>query len=252
MRVQEKLNTNQEKQNTEHIQMKNSKILESYNCTICKDSGLELVNGRYRKCKCQIEADTLRELRKTGLSDLAMDKSFSNFEAWNDDIKEMKNVATNYFLEFDKIKNSDSNSLALLGESGTGKTHLLLALMKNFIIRKRLDVSYMSFVDGISLLKQNVLNGEVYQKKMNRYKNADLLVVDDLFKGAYSESDIRIMLEIINHRYINKLPVMISSELGIEEITKIDKALGGRIVERTRSFIYYMKNPKNNYRFKKI
>ncbi|MGU8249096.1 ATP-binding protein, partial [Clostridium perfringens] len=143
-------------------------------------------------------------------------------------------------------------SLALLGESGTGKTHLLLALMKNFIIRKRLDVSYMSFVDGISLLKQNVLNGEIYQKKMNRYKNADLLVVDDLFKGVCSESDIRIMLEIINHRYINKLPVMISSELGIEEITKIDKALGGRIVERTRSFIYYMKNPKNNYRFKKI
>ncbi len=163
----------------------------------------------------------------------------------------MKDVATSYYLSFEKIKGSNNDSIALLGESGSGKTHLVSALINNFVSNKSIDIAYMSYIDAVTELKQNILNSEVYQKKVNKYKNAQILVVDDLFKGGYTDSDIRIMLEIINYRYSAKLPIMVSSEFFINDLIKIDKALGGRIREKSKGHIYEIKGIENNYRLNK-
>jgi len=64
---------------------------------------------------------------------------------------------------------------------------------------------------------------------MNRYKNARVLLIDDLFKGSISKSDINIVFEIINHRYFNNLPVIVSTEKSFEELIEIDEAVGSRI-----------------------
>ena len=52
-----------------------------------------------------------------------------------------------------------------------------------------------------------------YNKVMNRYKNARVLFIDDLFKGKITDSDINIMFELINFRYFNNLPVIVSCEM---------------------------------------
>ena len=38
------------------------------------------------------------------------------------------------------------------------------------------------------------------------------ILIDDLFKGKVTESDINIMFELLNFRYFNKLPVIVSCE----------------------------------------
>lgn len=43
-----------------------------------------------------------------------------------------------------------------------------------------------------------------------------MLLIDDLFKGSISKSDVNIMFEIVNSRYFNNLPIMISCEMGID------------------------------------
>ncbi|MBM7834988.1 ATP-binding protein [Clostridium sardiniense] len=205
----------------------------------------------YSKCKCQEDEKLIRALAKTGLSGEQLRKSFKDFIPWNEEAKKMKDIATSYYLSFEKIKGSDNDSLALLGESGSGKTHLISALINNFISNKGLDIAYMSYIDAVIELKQNMLNSEVYQRKVNRYKRAQMLVIDDLFKGGYTDSDIRIMLEIINYRYSSKMPIMVSSEFFIDDLIKIDKALGGRIREKSKVHIYEIKGMENNYRLNK-
>lgn len=234
--------------------MKNLKEQDSFKCPLCNGTGLVYnnENNRYKQCQCMIDIKVIKELQRTGLNTKALNKSFKEFIPWNDQVKNMKDIASNYYIRFDEIKNKENNSLALLGESGVGKTHLLIALIRNFITTKHLDICYMSYTDNMSELKQNMLNGDVYQKYMNRYKRSELLVIDDLFKGNYTEADIRIILEIINHRYLNKLPFMLSSELFISDFIKIDKALGGRIAERTKGFVYEVRGTENNYRLKKV
>ena len=58
-----------------------------------------------------------------------------------------------------------------------------------------------------------------------------ILLIDDLFKGSITGSDINIMFEIINYRYLNGLPLIVSCEKSIEEIINIDEAIGSRLYE---------------------
>ena len=226
--------------------------MELFKCHKCNDTGwlYNDIKKSYYQCSCIKEKLIIEQLERTGLGEKAINRSFTDFEAWNPTIKAMKGIATGYYLSFDKLKDKNSNSLALLGESGAGKTHLLVALINNFVTNKKLTVVYMSYIDAITELKQNILNGEVYQKKVTKYKTSEILVIDDLFKNGHTDSDLRLISEILNYRYINKLPVMISSEYLIRQLIEIDKAIGGRIKEMTQGYLYEVTGVENNYRMK--
>ena len=75
-------------------------------------------------------------------------------------------------------------------------------------------------------------------------------LIDDLFKGSISGSDVNIMFEIINFRYLNSLPVIASCEMGIDEIMKIDEAIGSRIYEMCEFFVS-VSGKRLNYRMYK-
>ena len=75
-----------------------------------------------------------------------------------------------------------------------------------------------------------------------------VLFVDDLFKGKITDSDINIMFELINHRYFNNLPVIISSECGVGRLLDIDEALGSRLVEMSRGRVVELRGRELNYR----
>lgn len=233
--------------------MKNSKPLESTKCILCNDTGwiFNKEKNSYSQCDCSRSQIIIGQLEATGLGANAIKKSFKDFEPWNMQVKKMKDTATSYYLSFQRIKDQKNNSLALLGDSGVGKTHLLVALINNFVSKQNIKVVYMSYIDAITELKQNVLNGDVYQKKIRKYKNAEILAIDDLFKNGYTESDLRIMSEIINHRYINNLSMMFSSEYLLKDLIDIDKAIGGRIKEMSQSYLYEISGVENNYRMKK-
>ena len=109
----------------------------------------------------------------------------------------------------------------------------------------------MPYRDAITKLKQSVSeNKEYYQELINKYKKAEILLIDDLFKGKVNETDINIMFEIINHRYINKLPLIVSTEYLIEEMLSFDEAIGSRIYEMAKGFIVEIRGKENNYRLR--
>jgi DNA replication protein len=220
---------------------------------LCNDTGwiFNNENNLYSRCDCSKSKIIIEQLEFTGLGSNAIKKSFKDFEPWNPQVKKMKDTATSYYLAFNRIKDERNNSLALLGDSGAGKTHLLVALINNFVSKQNIKVVYMSYIDAITELKQNVLNAEVYQRIIRKYKNAEILAIDDLFKNGYTESDLRIMSEIINHRYINNLPMMFSSEYILKDLISIDKAIGGRVKEVCENYLCEIIGVENNYRMKK-
>ena len=73
--------------------------------------------------------------------------------------------------------------------------------------------------------------------------------VDDLLKGKYTESDINIMCELINYRYLKRLPVIISTEKTQRQLLDVDEALGSRIIEMCKGFIVEF-NESGNYRLR--
>ncbi len=162
----------------------------------------------------------------------------------------MKDKVTSYLIQFDKIKNDRNNSILLSGKSGCGKTHLSLALANNLLKKKEVAVVYMPYRDIITSLKQNMLDEDYYRKTLAKYQKAEVLLIDDLLKGKITESDVNIMFELINYRYLNRLPMIISTEYGQRKLLDFDEAIGSRIYEMCKGYVVEIKGKGNNYRLR--
>lgn len=226
-----------------------------YNCPTCKDTGLiptEDENGYtvYKHCKCWEMARVEKLWKDSGISINDIDKSFKNFESWNIEIRNMKDRATDYYCKFENIKGERANSIMMCGNPGCGKTHLAIALANNLMKNKQVAVVYMPYRDIITKLKQNMTDEEVYKKTLGKYQVAEVLLIDDLFKGKVNETDINIMFELINYRYLNRLPLIISTEFTTDKLLEFDEAVGSRIYEMCKGFITEIRGIQNNYRLK--
>jgi DNA replication protein DnaC len=203
-----------------------------------------------KSCEC-------RELEKikngwltAGLNPTSSTQTFSNFEVWNESSRRAKNTATAYFKEFSNIRKSRKNSILLCGQVGGGKSHLSVALALN-LLKKNIKVVYMPYRDVITRVKQNIMDEEYYKKTIAKYQTCEVLLIDDLFKGKITESDLNIMFEIINYRYLNYLPVIISTEFVVENLLSVDEAVGSRIYEMCKDYVVEIERGKEgNWRLR--
>ena len=235
---------------------------DGYDCPICKNKAtiykvVDYGDGTYSHCaadcKCAEIRKSIMRMKRSGLKDIIKDYTFDKFvdsEPWQ---KAIKSAAMDY------AKNPEG-WFALCGQSGCGKTHLCTAICREFLLSGK-RVVYMLWRDEIVKIKEAAQSGDSsLQDILERYKNADVLYIDDLFKtgkNQYNEmvkpsvADINYAFEIVNYRYNNpKLLTIISSELTEEELLDIDEAIGGRIYERAKTFTI-AKSRDRNYRIRK-
>lgn len=188
-------------------------------------------------------------LELSGISKGFKSKTFENFNyKANKEVATAFTTALSYYKNYDSIKENTRNSILFMGQPGSGKSHLSIAIA-NKLLDKHIGVIYMQYVDVMRVLKQTIANDpDEYQSKIEKYKNAEVLLIDDLFKKSKTTSDIKIMFEITNHRYLNKLPTIISTEKLFEELLDIDEAVGSRIIEMSKDHLIQLVGKKLNYR----
>lgn len=220
-----------------------------YKCNKCKDRLYILKDDIAYECECKSLRESERILELSGISEEFKTKTFENFNyKANKEVATAFTTALSYFKKFDSIKENRRNSILFMGQPGSGKTHLSIAI-SNKLIQNHISVIYMQYRDVITTLKQTIANdSERYQSEINKYKNAKVLLIDDLFKGSITKSDINIMFEIANHRYLKKLPTIISTEKTFEELLEIDEAVGSRIIEMSKDHLIQLVGKKLNYR----
>ena len=170
-----------------------------------------------------------------------------------------KRVAIEYIKDFEEIQNTRQNSVAFIGQVGSGKTHLSISIALN-LLERGIGTVYMPYRDEIMKLKQNMMDEEVYQRSIDTFKKAKVLLIDDLFKGDFNrfqgketmnESSVRIIFEIINYRYLNNLPIIISCEYNADKRLDADEAIGSRIIEMTKNYLVEIEGKENNYRLRR-
>ena len=183
---------------------------------------------RVRECDCVRRARNRKRLRDSGLERLAdrcsMD-SFRTEEPWQ---RNMKALALGY------LREGGDDSFFLSGQSGCGKTHLCTALCGELINDGR-QLRYLQWVRDSLRLKQAVGEWERYDKELRKWSEAELLYIDDLFKQEITDADLRLAYELLNARYLGRLPTLLSSERSLEDISAArngeGEALAGRIYE---------------------
>lgn len=201
-------------------------------------------------CECRKIEKLKSEWKYSGINVEQSKLTFSNFEVWNQASQRTKDTAVAYYQDFYEIRDSRKNSILLCGQVGSGKTHCSIALALNFL-KQKIKVVYMPYRDVITKIKQNMLDQEYYIRTISKYQLCEVLLIDDLFKGKINESDINVMFEIINYRYLNFLPIIVSSEFSIDRLLAFDEGVGSRIYEMAKDYVVEIeKDIKNNYRLK--
>jgi DNA replication protein DnaC len=234
------------------ISQSQSHSTTEYKCPKCKDLGLIFIdNNTARQCDCVLQIKIERLMRSSEITEEFRKLSFENFETVGKEsiIIEAYNTAVSYYKKFDEIKNTRSNSIALLGQPGAGKTHLLMAIANRLITKKVVSVHYFPFVEGFNDLKDDF---DLLEEKIDRMKKVDVLFIDDLFKGREMPTPFQIeqMFAVINYRYLNHKPILVSSEKMMEDLLDIDEALGSRIKQMTKDFLVEIEGDRKllNYR----
>ena len=146
-----------------------------------------------------------------------------------------------------KVESINNNSIIFMGQPGCGKTHLSLAIA-NYLMEKGVGVVYMNYREDMTFIKQNILDSVVYNKYLNRYKNAKVLIIDDLYKGTVTDADLNYMFQIVNKRYLNNLPFILSSEKTARELLDFDEAIGSRLLEQAKGNIVTITDKRLNHR----
>lgn len=138
--------------------------------------------------------------------------------------------------------------MCLLGRPGAGKTHLLMATA-NSLLEKGTEVVYFPWVEGCADLKSSF---DLLAEKIQKLQTVEVLYIDDLFKGRERPTDFQLeqIFAIINYRYLNRLPVIISSEWTIARMCEFDEATGSRINEMCRDYKVVLDGEGINYRLK--
>lgn len=216
-------------------------------CKKCNGKGFIAVleNGEIKtyNCECESERRQKERIKKSGLEHQFKKQRLDNYvvdEKWQEMVKG----------SVERYINADDGAWMLLsGQVGSGKTHLIVAVANEFMLKNK-NVRYMSWVYEMVMLQRDLSNFDVEISRKARamfeeLKSVDVLIIDDFMKTK----SLDYVFELINHRYINDLQTLITSEHDYQKLMSMDEAIASRIYEKaSKYYINITKDDKKNYR----
>ena len=196
-----------------------------------------------RQCKCLREEhekqraeeerkERIREIefmRRSGFPDSELCKyTFENDNGTQPKVMEAAKKYAKNFKDFRK----DGTGLLLYGGVGTGKTYIAAAIA-NALVDEGISAMVTNFARIANKMQESFEGRQAYLDSLNRF---ELLVIDDLAAERKTEFMQEIVFNVIDARYRSGKPMIITTNLPIEELSKpqddSEKRTFDRILER--------------------
>ena len=108
--------------------------------------------------------------------------------------------------------------LLLRGGYGSGKTHLAAAIA-NFAVEMGVPTLFLTVPDLLDMLRFSFDSEDTtFERRFEEIRNAPLLVLDDFGTQSATAWAQEKLFQIINFRYINKLALVVTTNLSLDEI----------------------------------
>lgn len=210
-------------------------VNDDVQCEICGDRGFlryevavdHPLFGKVYECECRKRdqaQERLEKLRK--LSNLNA-FSASSFQDFDESIPGTQ-LAFEEALSF--AGDPTHRWLVLSGPVGVGKTHLAVAIAQHAIEQNSMAAYFAAVPDLMDHLRSSFAPGseEGYDERFEEIRTAQLLVLDDLGTENATPWAQEKLYQIINHRYVDRLPTVITTNV---DIHSIDDRIASRMLD---------------------
>lgn len=180
-------------------------------CPLCNGTGYARIETdgaiTMGRCRCQMLPDRIHLFNQAAIPARYMNATFLSFAQTPDGrLKELDPSAiramgrTSQWVE-SFVPNEANQGLVLYGDVGRGKTHLLIATIRELIFRHGVPVRFIEFSRLLSSLKAGYSEGRSDAELLSELAEIPVLAIDELGKGRLSDWELTIIDEVISRRY---------------------------------------------------
>ena len=212
-------------------------------CEFCGGIGYILVEGKgAQPCKCQSDAKYQENMRNARIPKKFSNKFLDNFKTPTKKADEIVQFIQAWIDSY----SPGGKGLFLVGDVGSGKTHIAVAILKELIARGFTGL-YYNVVDLLKDIRATM--SKDYQVSeyqiLDETCNVDVLVLDDI--GAEKTSDwvLDRIYHIINKRYESQVTTIVTSNFNYDEN---EARVGKRIASRLKEMCIMVHFPFDDYR----
>lgn len=190
-----------------------------------------------------VQLDPLHIGKVEDLPELFKESSFDNFN--DKKILLLKSYKEKCML-FAENK-TDKWAIFMMGKVGNGKTHLAVSIAKALPHHKALYEHQTDFPANTLFLKADhffIKCNEAVELKMSKITlikkllSYDLLILDDLSLNNFSPAKGENLYSLIDEAYTNKKRIVITSNITVQEIEKIEPRIASRIAEMAHLMLF--------------
>lgn len=209
-------------------------MLGDPNCPHCHGSGYIRYDvpmsdprlGRVESCVCrsaEIAESVRMRLFELSRLDRLKHLTFENFDArGNNKAKFMTPQDINSLQVAKEVAENFAHKpqgwLLFEGGYGCGKTHLAAAIANAAVVMAK-PTLFITVPDLLDTLRFAYGDPETtFESRFNEVRNADLLILDDFGTQNATGWAQEKLFQIINYRYINKIPTVITTNLMLDEV----------------------------------
>lgn len=196
-----------------------------------------------------------RLIGSSGLGRRFLSRTFDSFKVTEGNRIAAQN-ARSYAHKFATMTGKERNGFFIFGQKGTGKTHLAAAI-SNELMRQGVPVVFATMIDLLAKIKETFDSGGKAEADLLRlYTQADLLIIDDLGKEQPTEWALTKIYQIINARYEDFRPVIVTSNYTLEELVERltprggDRITADATIDRLREMTYTLSMQGESWRGK--
>lgn len=184
--------------------------------------------GQVIPCLCEIaRRDTVRMKRlhkECGLTEETMSRwAFGNFDPQlcqkgpgTTTLEQERETVARVKASCESYASEPKGWIILTGSYGSGKSHLAYA-----IAGKAVSLGIWTYINTVPALLQMLRAGYdeeewSFDRRFSDLKDAPLLVLDDLGAEKRTEWTDATLYELVNHRYMQRLPMVVTSNVPID------------------------------------
>jgi DNA replication protein DnaC len=201
------------------------------NCPYCKGVGYLRVDrnlgdpdfGRVQVCVCrQVDVEARMRERLFSMSHLEELKEYT-FDTFNPQGRvgiggQQRQSLERAFNQAQAYADVLDGWLFLQGGYGCGKTHLAAAIA-NAAVDRGMPTLFLTVPDLLDQLRYAYSSEDVtFEARFEQVRTAPLLVLDDFGTQSATSWAREKLFQILNYRYINQMPTVVTTNLMLEEI----------------------------------